>query len=55
MRYHHLLMRTTIDLDPHLLKRLRDEAHHRNVSLKDLLTSVLQRGLEALPKVARRR
>ena len=39
-------MRTTVDLDPHLLRRLRAEAHRRGVSFKDLLTSVLQRGLQ---------
>lgn len=38
-------MRTTVDLDPHLLKRLRAEAHRRGVPLKELLTTVLQRGL----------
>jgi hypothetical protein len=39
-------MRTTVDLDPHLLKRLRDEAHRRGVPFKQLLTTVLQRGLD---------
>lgn len=38
-------MRTTVDLDPHLLKRFRAEAHERGVPLKELLTTVLQRGL----------
>lgn len=42
-------MRTTIDLDPHLLKRLRAEAHRRGVSFKELLTRVLRRGLEERP------
>jgi hypothetical protein len=42
-------MRTTIDIDSHLLKRLRDEAHRRNVPFKDLLTSVIRRGLEEKP------
>jgi hypothetical protein len=39
-------MRTTIDIDPLLLKRLRDEAHRRGVPFKELLTSVLRRGLD---------
>lgn len=42
-------MRTTVDIDAHLLKRLRDEAHRRNVPFKDLLTSVIRRGLEERP------
>jgi hypothetical protein len=40
-------MRTTVDLDPDLLRRLRDEAHRRRVSFKDLLNRVLRRGLES--------
>ncbi|HEY5218719.1 MAG TPA: hypothetical protein VIJ16_02865 [Gemmatimonadaceae bacterium] len=43
-------MRTTIDLDPHLLKRLRDEAHRRGVPFKDLLNGVVRRGLEERPR-----
>ena len=43
-------MRTTVDLDPHLLKRLRDEAHRRGVPLKELLTTVLRRGLDEQPR-----
>lgn len=39
-------MRTTVDLDPYLLKRLRDEAHRRGVSLKKMLTAAISRGLE---------
>jgi hypothetical protein len=39
-------MRTTIDLDPQLLKRLRDEAHRRGVPFKQLLAATLRRGLE---------
>jgi hypothetical protein len=42
-------MRTTVDLDPHLLKRLRAEAHRRGVPFKDMLTTVLRRGLEHRP------
>lgn len=50
-------MRTTVDLDPHLLKRLRDEAYRRGVSFKDLLNGVVRRGLEqrAAPKANRYR
>jgi hypothetical protein len=39
-------MRTTIDLDPYLLKRLRDEAHRQGIPFKQLLTAVLRRGLD---------
>lgn len=39
-------MRTTVDIDPDLLRRLRDEAHRRRLSFKDLLNRVLHRGLE---------
>ena len=39
-------MRTTVDIDPSLLKRLRDEAHRRGIPFKDMLTSVLHRGLD---------
>ena len=39
-------MRTTVDLDPSLLKRLRDEAHRRGIPFKDMLTSVIRRGLD---------
>jgi hypothetical protein len=42
-------MRTTVDLDPHLLKRLRAEAHRRGVPFKEMLTTVLRRGLEDRP------
>ena len=47
-------MRTTIDLDPHLLARLRDEAHRRGVPVKELVTTVLQRGLNDIPASRRR-
>ncbi|HLA88944.1 MAG TPA: hypothetical protein VJL28_00755 [Gemmatimonadaceae bacterium] len=46
-------MRTTIDIDTHLLKRLRAEAHRRGVPLKELLSGVLRRGLDE-PLPARR-
>jgi hypothetical protein len=39
-------MRTTVDIETVLLKRLRAEAHRRGVSFKDLLNRVLHRGLE---------
>lgn len=39
-------MRTTVDIDPSLLKRLRDEAHRRGIPFKELLTSVIRRGLD---------
>lgn len=40
-------MRTTIDLDESVLKRLRDEAHSQGVPFRALLHRVIQRGLEA--------
>ncbi len=40
-------MRTTVDIDSALLRRLRDEAHRRRLSFKALLNRVLHRGLEA--------
>jgi hypothetical protein len=40
-------MRTTIDIDPHLLKRLRAMAHREGVPFKAVLQRILQRGLEA--------
>lgn len=42
-------MRTTVDLDPHLLRRLRDEAHRRGVPFKDLLNGVVRIGLDERP------
>ncbi|MBC8089348.1 MAG: antitoxin [Phycisphaerae bacterium] len=39
-------MRTTVDIEPQLLKRLRDEAHKRGVPLKDFLNGVIRRGLD---------
>jgi hypothetical protein len=40
-------MRTTVDLDPGLLRRLRAEAHRRAVPLKQLLNQVIRLGLDA--------
>ncbi len=48
-------MRTTVDLDPQLLKRLRAEAYRQGVPLKQLLTTVLHRGLADRPARARPR
>lgn len=45
MRYHHR-MRTTVDLDPKLLERLRLEAVRRGTSVKALLNSVIRAGLD---------
>jgi hypothetical protein len=42
-------MRTTVDIDANLLKRLRAEAHRRGVSLKEVLAGALRRGLEGSP------
>jgi hypothetical protein len=38
-------MRTTVDIEAHLLKRLRAEAQRRGVSFKDLLEGIMRRGL----------
>ena len=40
-------MRTTIDLDPELMRRLRAEAHRRAVPMKRLLNQVIRLGLDA--------
>jgi len=42
-------MRTTVDIDSHLLRRLRAEAHRRGIAFKDLLHGILRRGLEERP------
>ena len=42
-------MRTTVDIDEGLLKRLRDEAHRRGVPFKQLLNRVLRRGIDPAP------
>ena len=39
-------MRTTVDIELQLLRRLRIEARRRGVSFKDLLHGLLRRGLE---------
>lgn len=47
-------MRTTVDLDPHLLRRLRAEARRRGISFKAMLTTALRRGLDERPDAASR-
>lgn len=42
-------MRTTVDIDEGLLKRLRDEAHLRGVPFKQFLNRVLRRGIDPAP------
>jgi hypothetical protein len=42
-------MRTTVDIESHLLKRLRAEAQRRGVSFKELLQGIIRRGLEDRP------
>jgi hypothetical protein len=39
-------MRTTVDIDAHLLRRLRADADRRGVSFKEALNRVLRLGLE---------
>jgi hypothetical protein len=48
-------MRTTIDIDTHLLKRLRAEARRKGVPFKELLSGVLRRGLDEPPPARRAR
>ena len=40
-------MRTTVDLDPDLLERLRVESARRRVSFKDLLNRAIRAGLSS--------
>jgi hypothetical protein len=40
-------MRTTVDIEPGLLKRLRHEALRRRVPFKHLLNRLLRQGLES--------
>lgn len=47
-------MRTTLDIDEFLLRRLRDEAHERGVSFKEMVNRTIQRGLEEPPTVRRK-
>ncbi len=42
-------MRTTVDLDPDLLERLRLEATRRRVSFKQLLNAAIRSGLATRP------
>jgi hypothetical protein len=42
-------MRTTVDIEPGLLRRLRAEAERRGLSFRALLNRVLHRGLEPPP------
>jgi hypothetical protein len=39
-------MRTTVDIELPLLKRLRAEAQRRGISVKDLLQGLIRRGLQ---------
>ena len=48
-------MRTTVDIEPGLLKRLRHEALRRGVPFKHLLNRLLRHGLEAPSAAAARR
>lgn len=42
-------MRTTVDIDSHLLRRLRAEARRRGIAFKELLQGIIRRGLEDRP------
>lgn len=42
-------MRTTVDIDSHLLRRLRAQAHRQGVSFKEFLNRVLHRGMDERP------
>lgn len=43
-------MRTTVDLDAHLLKQLRAEARRRGLPFKQVLAGAIRRGLAELPQ-----
>jgi len=45
-------MRTTVDIEKGLLKRLRDEAQEQGLTFKDYFNRVLRQGLEALRRGA---
>lgn len=47
-------MRTTVDIDPHLLRRLRDEARRCAVPFNEFLATIIRRGLEKRAGGARR-
>lgn len=47
-------MRTTVDIDSHLLRRLRAEAQRRGIAFKDLLHGIIRRGLDDRPAAAGR-
>jgi hypothetical protein len=42
-------MRTTIDIDAHLLKRLRADAARRGVTFKEAVAGAIRRGLDMPP------
>lgn len=44
-RHHDASMRTTLTLDDDLLARLKDEAHRRRMSFRDVVNEALRRGL----------
>lgn len=46
-------MRTTLTLDDNLLHTLKKRAAEQNVSFKEMVHQVLQRGLEAMEKAPR--
>lgn len=48
-------MRTTVDIPDDIMKQLRDTAHGQGLSLKDVVTSVLRRGMSESPKGQSRR
>ncbi len=46
-------MRTTVDIEHSLLRRLREEAHRQRLTFKDVLNRALRRGIEATGRAAR--
>jgi hypothetical protein len=50
----HRRMRTTVDLSPELLRRLRDLARREGVTFKKIINRVVQRGLDARAAPRRR-
>lgn len=48
-----LRMRTTLTLEPDLAKKLKDLAHRRGMSFKQVLNEIVRRGLAAQAQTAR--
>jgi hypothetical protein len=54
MRAHHVIMRTTLDIDTPVLEAVRQWAAHRGQSLGAAVSELILRGLQAETAVAKR-